>query len=392
MQPAAPSLTKDAASLRVPLLSDHEAPPMQVLIRPPGGHPEQLRAAEDDQCGQSGAPTASATCTLDRGDSAPITKSEGERSTSCAVNRQAGMMSDGWVPLSLRGTEQEKAWQEVLFEGVPAHMAPGLYAVVLQRLTSKRDSAQVLQRRLRLDLSDTKNGGGVQGVLDQARADPVVMLNVVDCLLDEARLEYARSQDSNPTGRTQKDESLQGITAFVTGLMKVLHEADSAYEVSFGDGRPWLLQRRVDATAAAAARQVFAHGTPASTLLAAAWTATFRRTPDLDAAYRDVVLAVESVATAVLTPKDPSPSLGKAIAHLMATTGRWTVAELDDQSQRSAETLLAMLQTVWQNHQRHVSQGGAPPQPVVQEEAESVLFLAITLVQWFERGCVRAAQ
>ena len=98
---------------------------------------------------------------------------------------------------------------------------------------------------------------------------------------------------------------------------------------------------------------------------------------------------METAACRVLTPNDPAPTLGKAIAHLRDTLDDWTVAGLDDKAQKSAATLLAMLQTVWQNHGRHAEHGGRAPDPVEQAEAEAVLFLTVTLVQWFERGLVR---
>ena len=99
--------------------------------------------------------------------------------------------------------------------------------------------------------------------------------------------------------------------------------------------------------------------------------------------------AVVSVACQTLAPADEQPSLGKAIRHLQRTLTTWTVATLDDQQQASAETLLAMLKTVWQNRQRHVGADGTPPQPASQKEAEAVLFLCVTIVQWFERGLVK---
>jgi hypothetical protein len=48
-----------------------------------------------------------------------------------------------------------------------------------------------------------------------------------------------------------------------------------------------------------------------------------------------------------------------------------------------------MLETVWLNHQRHLGADGSRAQPATQDEAEAVLFLAVTLVQWFERGLVK---
>jgi hypothetical protein len=295
-------------------------------------------------------------------------------------------VSEHWVPLSIRGTDREQAWREVLFEGVPAHMAPSLYAVVLARLTSQRTLGDVVQRRLRLDLAGEDDGHPIQKLLNRAKADPVVMLDVVDCLLDEAWKEYKASETQAP-GRSQQDIG-RSITDFMGSLMRVLIEANSMYEVELDDDRPWLLRRRVDRTMMAAAHDAFERGTTAGGLLAQAWTATFRRTPDFDAAFRDVMLAVESVG-AVLIPDDERPSIGKATDHLGRTLARWTVADLDDKDQKSAATLHAMLQTLRQNHQRHVRRGGSAPEPVDQAEAEAVLFLGITLVQWFERGHVR---
>ena len=153
-------------------------------------------------------------------------------------------------------------------------------------------------------------------------------------------------------------------------------------------GEVWGLTRRVDSTAQAAVEAAIAEESTASAPLAAAWQATFGRQPDPTAGYREAVLAVETVACPVFLPNDAAPTLGKAISHLNDTLARWTVAGLDDERQPSAATLLAMLRTIWHNHDRHVEQGGRPPEPVPQAEAETVIFLAVTVVQWFQRGLV----
>lgn len=298
-------------------------------------------------------------------------------------------MEDRWAPFSVRQNGEPDAWH-VLHEGVPRHLHVSLLRVVGQRFGKAPGAAEVVQRRLRLDLS-VSSGPVSTHLLTMASANDEVLLNVADCLLDHARGAWFRSKnDPGNMNYSQNELTRQDIVEYVTQLREVLDEADSAYtvEVSDEDG-PWQLARRVDETATAAATDVTARQAPASALLAASWAATFRRTPDLKAAYRDSVLAVESVACGLFTPKDPSPSLGKAIAHLESTLTRWSVAGLDDKRQQSAFTLLGMLQTVWQNHERHVGQGGRPPQPVQQAEAEAVLFLAITLVQWFDRGLVQ---
>jgi hypothetical protein len=296
------------------------------------------------------------------------------------------MMTDAWVPMSMRGKDKEAGWS-VLFEGVPPHLAPSLLSEVGQQLAFFPQLPAIVQRRLRLTHLARGDVSLRDKILSAASGDGELLLDVADCLLDHARREYERARE-----RANRDRvalaTAERAAHFMAGLRECLEEANSAYEVRISD-EEWVLQRRVDGTATAAARTAFSSGTPASRLLADAWQGTFRREPDLQASYRSAVLAVESVATAAFTPKDPSPSLGKAITHLRDTQAKWTVADLDDQSQPAAATLLALLETIWQNHQRHVAQGGHPPAPVEQAEAEAVLFGAITVVQWFERGYVR---
>lgn len=73
---------------------------------------------------------------------------------------------------------------------------------------------------------------------------------------------------------------------------------------------------RVDESATDAVRVAAQQKPESGTRLKAAWTATFRRDPDLSRAYSDCVLAVEAAACPVLIPNTTTPTLGKAIAHL----------------------------------------------------------------------------
>lgn len=230
-----------------------------------------------------------------------------------------------------------------------------------------------LQRRLQIDLGKRQ----AQSVYAVARNDATVMLDVVDAILQ-------RLPDFHRGG----DYELRSLVeTMVTTLDQMLTESSSAYSVDFSD--EWHLTTRVDDTAKQAFTDAVSEAQHAAGLLKSAWSATFKRDPDPSAAYRDAVFAVESVACEAFIPNDKRPSLGKAISTLKNTVADWTVATLDDREQASAATLLAMMMTVWQNHQRHVGEGGKPPEPASQQEAEAVLFLAITIVQWFERGLVK---
>jgi hypothetical protein len=128
--------------------------------------------------------------------------------------------------------------------------------------------------------------------------------------------------------------------------------------------------------------------TDAAHEIRAAWNACFRHQPQYDEAYWHAALAVESVATAYFTPKDGLPQLGKATDHLSRTLDRYSIAGLDDPRRKSAETLHSMLDLIRRNQDRHVSQGGVRPVGVSPAEAESVVYLAVTIVQLFQRGLV----
>lgn len=301
------------------------------------------------------------------------------------------MSDDGdvWVPLSVREQGQAASWH-VLHEGVPSHMQPGLTKAVKWMLKQSEAMSDTVQRRLRLDVAQDFDTS--ESIIWLTETYPDLLLDVADCLLDLACTNDRFSTQQTPIFQVAEQRQAQAVTAanYIGSVRRVLREANSAYTVAMPEapGR-WSLVRRVDQTATDALADAAGQAADSAALLASAWAATFQREPDLTRAYRDAVLAVEAAASPILIPKDPTPTLGKAIAYLANASAKWTVAGLDDKSRQSAETLLAMLQTVWQNQGRHVGQGGAAPDPVEQGEAEAIVFLAITLVQWFERGLVQ---
>jgi hypothetical protein len=217
-------------------------------------------------------------------------------------------------------------------------------------------------------------------------ADPTLMLDVIELVL-KINSDRVKAIGDSQYVPSEQEHTRGDIIKGVLALMEILAEGSSAYGVD--TTHPWHLVRRVDPTAEDAVKDVVQRAGEASGLIRSSWTSTFSRSPDPDAAYRDAVFGVESVACMLFIPNDPEPTLGKAIGHLASTAAKWSVAGLDDKKQASGETLLSMLRTVWQNHERHVAQGGRAPEGATQEEAEAVVFLAVTLVQWFERGLVK---
>jgi len=285
-------------------------------------------------------------------------------------------MSDAerYVPLSVRMGRRDAAEFGYLQDGVPGHLMPSL-SEWLAKPWNEFQLQGPIQRTLQIDMAGVR-----ESVYSVIVSDGDLMLDAVDYALS-----VMHSAAVSGAVDLRAKEYLAGQVA---ALQTILSQASSAYTV-IATGDTWHLERRVDKTAKAAFEDAREQTRNSSDLLQDAWTATFKREPDADKAFRASVLAVESVTCALLAPNDSKPTLGKAISHLRATVANWTVAGLDDQQRASGETLLAVLETVWQNHQRHVKQGGVPPDQTGQDEAEAVLFLAVTIVQWFERGFVR---
>ena len=256
----------------------------------------------------------------------------------------------------------------VFHAGVPPHMSPSLLGWVW---------SMVRDHDLEGYVQANKGGSKLRTVYEATTMNDDLMLDVVDSIL-----QHLPALDESGDYVTQNK-----LRVLVAALQSILTESSSAYAVDFSDGMRLVL--RVDQTARQACDDLDEQDGGASELLRTAWSTTFSRNPNPSGSYRDAVLAVESVACQAFIPDDQQPSLGKAIGQLRGDLATWTVATLDNQQQASAETLLAMLETVWLNHQRHLGADGSSAQPATQDEAEAVLFLAVTIVQWFERGLVK---
>ena len=256
----------------------------------------------------------------------------------------------------------------VFHAGAPSYMSPSLLGWVW---------SMVRDHDLEGYVQANPHGWKFKRVYEATTMNDDLMLDVVDSIL-----QHLPALDEAGDYVTQNK-----LRVLVAALQSILTESSSAFAVDFSHGMR--LVQRVDQTAEQASRDALAQVGHASGLLKTAWSETFKREADPSSAYRDAVLAVESVACRTITPSDQKPSLGNAISQLQSTLTTWTVATIGDQQQASAETLLAMLKMIWANHEEHIGADGAPAQPASQDEAEAVVFLAMTLVQWFERGLVK---
>lgn len=167
---------------------------------------------------------------------------------------------------------------------------------------------------------------------------------------------------------------------------KLLGEAGSAWKVGERAGKRGLV-KRVPEGVQRNADAVMASSGAAGVKLARAWERAFGVTPDPTGAYALAVRAVEDAAIPVVVPKQNGASLGHVIGQL-ASDGDWSLPlTREDPNATTASIVLAQCRAVWRGH--HDRHGGSPGAPAVtQEEAETAVSLAVTLVQWFASGMV----
>jgi len=179
-----------------------------------------------------------------------------------------------------------------------------------------------------------------------------------------------------------------GDSVTLDALQQILNDAGSEWRIGeIGPG--YGLVKRIDDTVQHAAEEVARQGTRPGKLLADAWRHAFSMQRDPSASYRCSVRAVEAAAGPVLTPKDPRPSLGKMIMTLRDGLQKWRFTFTIDSAVDPKHVLLQMMQLLWTNeYSRHVDADPSAPLHVSQEEAESAVVLALTLVNWFTSGAV----
>ncbi|WP_191912108.1 hypothetical protein [Desertimonas flava] len=279
-------------------------------------------------------------------------------------------------PLSVRSNADEQAGINALHEGVPGWMrqsaADWLRPLVFDMSTYKARTADVLaaERYLKVELDRPSQNSLIRE--EQAAENLIGLLAEPDTGLD--LLDYFLGVVGSP------EHSL------ALALRVILEESGSAWTVgSDGEGRA-CLEKRLDATVAAAARATMEGGSRESDYLRIAWNSAFGRNPNPSEAYRNAVRAVEAIARPVISPDDSLATIGKMAAALKAKPEKWTTT-LGDVG--LVESMLRALSAG--QHDRHGTDDETTPLTVSQAEAEAAVHLAVTLVQWFRSGVIRRA-
>lgn len=296
-----------------------------------------------------------------------------------------------WRPLFTRDSEEATEY-DVLHEGVPEWLEGSIWRWLMDRAAEGGPNIVTrLERRLHLRLAEPRDRIlGTQHTPPNELFDRYWKQHFDD---DRLVLLDAILFDLQLRGQSALDEGNESdVVRFLDGAQRlndILTEGGSAWSAHI-EPPVWSLVRRVNDTTAELAKRVGTPSTDAARKIRAAWQACYRISPDPDVAYRNAVLALEAVAIPQALPDSKRATLGTVVAHIRDTVGLWSVGGLDAKQIASGETLLAMMQTLWHNQERH-ARGDGTIVDVTQPEAEAAVTLAVTLVHWFTAGLVTKA-
>jgi hypothetical protein len=213
---------------------------------------------------------------------------------------------------------------------------------------------------------------------------PSVMLDIVDAVLHlYASLKRLEPSFELPVSALQASLSWDWKCSELGELLEL---AGSVWRV--GPNRDRLV-RRVDPTATAAFVRASSPGDVASAELKEAWTAAYGRNPDASDAWDHAIKAVEAVLIPIVTPNKAKATLGDVVGILNSQGQLWKLELHGHDGTQSIAPLVSMLRLMWPNPDRHGNQGSRQPSLV---EAQAVVHLAVTIVQWARSGVLSKRQ
>lgn len=179
----------------------------------------------------------------------------------------------------------------------------------------------------------------------------------------------------------------QGAAGSSVALRERLEFCGSVWTVA-PDGLS--LARRVEPTAQSQFEEAVHVGDLAAAELARAWTAAYGRTPDASGAWHHAIKAVEHIYVPLVVPSLANMNRG-GLAHVIGelkdekAAGWTTPIGVDPADPDQGVGLIRdMLRALKWNPDRHG--GGSSFRPPDQAEAETLVHLAVTLVQWGRQG------
>jgi hypothetical protein len=279
---------------------------------------------------------------------------------------------DAFRPLSKRGTADPRF--DGPQEGLPSYLVDpviswtrgAIFELRRNGQFPRRDVVERIQLALRMRSPlEWRNGAqsAARSLLERMKREREFAIDVIDFLVQEVT-------DS----------------AYANRLDQILTEGGSVWEVARTDKNKRFLARRVSGPVSDVIQSVSQDSERVGNHLEAAWQKLLGRQPDPSAAYREAIRAVEVAAKPVITPSDPTATLGKMIRAIEDKPEKWTVA-LDKGSSRQ---IAEMANLIWKGQlDRHGTDDPKAPLHVSQEEADMAVNIAIALARIFTSGGIR---
>jgi hypothetical protein len=124
----------------------------------------------------------------------------------------------------------------------------------------------------------------------------------------------------------------------------------------------------------------------ATTELREAWANAFGRNGDPSDAWDHAIKALEDVLVPVVVPNKTKATLGDVLGQLRSQGNLWKMLLPGNDRSHDVAPLVAMLELIWPNHDRHG--GNIPKRTPSPAEARAIVTQAATLVQWHRDGWV----
>lgn len=188
--------------------------------------------------------------------------------------------------------------------------------------------------------------------------------------------------------RSDSDQFLDVVHATIQ-LTQEYWPVDPLEQMLVCGGSAWRatktgLQRRVDPVAQEAFDNATRTQDVASEELQHAWIKAYGREPDASDAWDHAIKAVEAILIDTVVPNQHDPTLGHVIGHLASQGHLWTLVLPGPNNDYSVAPLVTMLRMLWPNPDRHASPQHRRTPSL--EEAQAVVHLAVTIVQWGRDG------
>ena len=186
----------------------------------------------------------------------------------------------------------------------------------------------------------------------------------------------------------QDPDQFLDVVHFTIQVTREQHPVQTLERVLEYGGSVWRatqtgLQRRVGPTTQKAFDVASRPADVASEELKHAWVKAYGRDPDGSDAWDHAIKAVEAILVPIVVPNQVGPHMGHVVGQLDHHGDQWSLRLESNQGISPVETFVGMLRLLWPNPDRHV--GPAHRVPTLQE-AQAVVQLAVTIVQWARDG------